>query len=173
MSWRVSFYKADKNEPLTRELDHEDEYGTYENTYINGEEILNNEGTIFWTEKISREEKENPELFEQLWEDPSGDCDYYEVKRPGLKLFIEKYQQHIIKMYEDMLADPDNPLDGINAYAKRKLWNWQHDLVVNLRDDYKFAGVTFSDFYEYTIFNLIYLYHNFDFDNYKLVLYGG
>ena len=97
MSWRVSFYKADKNEPLTRELDHEDEDGTYENTYINGQEILNNEGTIFWTEKISREEKENPELFEQLWEDPSGDCDYYEVKRPGLKLFIEKYQQHIIK----------------------------------------------------------------------------
>ena len=173
MSWRVSFYKADKNEPLTRKLVHEDEDSTYEKTYINGQEILNNEGTIFWTEEISQEEKENPELFEQLWEDPCGDCDYYEVKRPGLKLFIEKYQKHIIKMYEDMLADPDNPLEGINAYAKRKLWNWKHDLVVNLRDDYKFTRVTFSDFYEYTIFNLIYLYHNFDFENYKLVLYGG
>ena len=165
MSWRVSFYKADKNEPLTRKLVHEDEDSTYEKTYINGQEILNNEGTIFWTEEISQEEKENPELFEQLWEDPCGDCDYYEVKRPGLKLFIEKYQKHIIKMYEDMLADPDNPLEGINAYAKRKLWNWKHDLVVNLRDDYKFTRVTFSDFYEYTIFNLIYLYHNFDFEN--------
>ena len=53
MSWRVSFYKADKNEQLTRELDHEDEDGTYENTYINGQEILNNEGTIFWAEEIS------------------------------------------------------------------------------------------------------------------------
>ena len=64
---------------------------------------------------------------------------------------IEAYK----KMYEDMIADPDNPLDGPEGYAKRKLWNWQHNLVINLRDNYKFAGVTFSDFWEYTHLHIL------------------
>lgn len=169
MSWRVSFYRADKDEPIVQ-IDVQDE--SYNDIRINGEEILNNEGTVIWTKEITDEQKNNPELFEKLVD--HEDCDYYNVTKAGLELFIQKYRDHIIQMYEDFLK-PDDEVAGFNLrrYAERKLWNWQHGLILNMWKNYDHIGVTTSDLWEYTIFNLIYLYRNFDFDKYKLVLYGG
>ena len=89
-------------------------------------------------------------------------------------LIIEKYRENIIKMFEQQLVpqNPDSEYSSCEEYTKRKLWSWKHNLEINLDYD-KHIGVTTSSLWEYTIFNLVYLYRNFDFDNYALVLYGG
>ena len=46
MGWRVSWYKADKNEPLKITIDEDG----YENIDINGVMVANNNGTEFWQE---------------------------------------------------------------------------------------------------------------------------
>lgn len=46
MGWRVSWYKADKNEPLKITIDEDG----YEDIDINGEMVANNNGTEFWKE---------------------------------------------------------------------------------------------------------------------------
>ena len=62
MSWRVSFYKANKEQPLIIKPADEDEY---EDVDINGEEIINNEGTRVWQD-MSKEERNNHDLFVDL-----------------------------------------------------------------------------------------------------------
>ena len=171
MSWRVSYYKADKKEPLKKEDEIDEETGEVINSWyeVNGEEILNNEGTQIWLDEISDEEKKNPEYFEEIVEDE--DCDFFRVKKAGLELIINAYKKHIIEMFEYQLnKDPDYA--DCDTYTKMKLWSWKHDLVINLKHS-KEIGVTTSSHWEYTIFNLVYLYQHFDFENYELVLYGG
>jgi hypothetical protein len=51
-----------------------------------------------------------------------------------------------------------------------KVHEWKHHLVVQADADYK---MTYSGSWEYTIFNLIFVYRTFDFDKDMLVLYGG
>lgn len=169
MSWRVSYYKADKTEPLLRVEETEDDGTVVYNGYeVNGEELLNNEGTSIWREDITEEQKNNPQLFSQIIK--SDDYDFYRVKKDGLKLIIEKYEEHIIKMFEGMIAG-NTEYGTLELYAQRKLYMWKHHLELNMKRKNK--GVTNSSLWEYTVFNLVYLYHNFDFDNYELVLYGG
>lgn len=167
MGWRVSFYKADRERPIIVNEPDDDGNGKQ----INGEELLNNEGTVIWTEEITEEQKNNPELFSKLIDDE--DCDYYNVTKSGLELFIQKYREHIINMYEGFLKEDEASRFSLQRYAKRKHFMWSHGLVLNMWKNYDHIGVTTSDLWEYTIFNLIYLYRNFDFENYKLVLYGG
>ena len=48
MSWRVDWYKADRNKPLNI-TNHTDEvYGEWNEIEINGKCICNNNGTEFW-----------------------------------------------------------------------------------------------------------------------------
>lgn len=171
MSWRVSYYKANKEKPVTLVEDKDEETGELIGTYyeVNGEMIINNEGTQIWLDEITDEQKKNPELFTEIVEDE--DCDYFLVTKAGLRLIIEKYRENIIKLFEGQLAQ-DPEYGTCEQYTKRKLWSWKHNLEINLDYD-KHIGVTTSSLWEYTIFNLIYLYRNFDFDNYVLVLYGG
>ena len=187
MSWRVSFYKADINEPIIKEKVRDDETGEEEEIFINGKEILNNEGTAIWKEHITREQKENPELFELLIDPETGE-DYYRVTKVGLRLFIDKYEEEITKSFEDLYATPDvqemketgidtNDVTAedihyveLKEYVHHKLHEWRYHLVSQPDADYK---MTYSGYWEYTIFNLIFIYRTFDFDKDMLVLYGG
>ena len=171
MGWRVSYYQAVKDEPLRLEKEIDESTGEVVSEYyeINGQMIINNEGTEIWLYDITEEQKSNSELFEKLADDP--DCDYYKVTKTGLELIISKYRERIIKMFKGML-DKDPEFGTTDQYAKRKLWMWEHGLELNMKYD-KSLGVTTSSFWEYTVFNLVYLYRNFDFENYNLVLYGG
>ena len=187
MSWRVSFYKADINEPIIKEKVRDDETGEEEEIFINGKEILNNEGTAIWKEHITREQKENPELFELLIDPETGE-DYYRVTKAGLRLFIDKYEEEITKSFEELYATPDvqemketgidtNDVTAedihyveLKEYVHHKLHEWRYHLVSQPDADYK---MTYSGYWEYTIFNLIFIYRTFDFDKDMLVLYGG
>lgn len=187
MSWRVSFYKADKKEPVVWEKVRDDETGEEERPYINGKEILNNEGTAVWKEHISREQKENPELFEQLINPETGE-DFYRVTKAGLRLFIDKYEEEVTKWLEELYAAPDvqemkdNGIDtndvtpddlhlfNLKEYIRHKRFEWKYNFAVKPDEEYKVSN---SDYWEYTIFNLIFVYRTFDFDKDMLVLYGG
>ena len=163
MSWRVSFYKADKTTPIIEVRDEED----YPHKEVNGEQLLNNEGTNIWKEDVSEEEKNNPELFQKLADDP--DYDFYLVTRQGLRLLIEKYNKRVAYVFELMMKG-DLSVGLPEEQIRKKHFFWSHDLVVNMRDD--LFGVTRGDYYEYTIFNLVLLYKTFDFEHYSLVIWG-
>lgn len=170
MSWRVSFYKADKKQPLIIKEDDNPEYPEIE---INGVQIINNEGTKVWQYDITEEEKNNPELFVKLRDD--FDCDYYEFKKKGLELFIRKYEELIINDFKELYNTPeeDDPKEHFKRYLRRKVWEWGQHLTIEKDLDKDQYRVNNSDWFEYTIFNLIHLYKTFDFDNYCLVLWGG
>ena len=68
MGWRVSWYKADKNEPLNITVDEDG----YEEIDINGEQVANNNGTEFWIE-LKRNVDFQKEI-KCLKEHPDNDC---------------------------------------------------------------------------------------------------
>ena len=170
MSWRVSFYKADKKQPLIIKEDDNSEYPEVE---INGVQIINNEGTKVWQYDITEEEKNNPELFVKLRDD--FDCDYYEFKKKGLELFIRKYEELIINEFKELYNTPEEEdlKEHFKSYLRRKVWEWGSHLAIEKDLDKDPYRVNNSSWFEYTIFNLIHLYKTFDFDNYRLVLWGG
>jgi hypothetical protein len=179
MSWRVSFYKADKNEPLI--IKPEDENG-YINVDVNGEQIINNEGTAIWQWHITPEEKENPELFRNLH--PNYDCDYYEITKKGLEVIIRRYEEEIIAGYKELYETPSKEecgeisqdemhLQKLKMHLRHKVWEWGMHLTIETDLDKDIYRVNNSNYWEYTVFNLIHLYKTFDFNKYALVLWGG
>lgn len=168
MGWRLSWYKADKKQPI-KMVEEENEPPYPE---INGEKMLYAEGTGIWWD-IDKETKHNPKYFKELY--PDEDCDYFEVYKDGLKLFIDRYTERIIDVLKEGLKD-DNDRNSrypsIRSYAEEKLKEWEWGLVYHLDDNDKHE-ITSSWKYEYTIFNLIALYKSFDFEKYSLVVYGG
>lgn len=171
MSWRLSWYKVDKNEPL-RIVNEED--GS-EYPEANGEMILWAEGTEVWLD-MPEEYKDNTKYFEELVIDE--DCDYFEVTKEGLKIFIEKYREIIAKAYkEGFKSDEEREFNwpSLKSYDEEKMREWEHGLVYDLdveKGNHQFELAT-SWKYEYTIFNLIAVYKLFDFENYKLIIIGG
>lgn len=169
MSWRLSWYKVDKNEPL-RIITEEDGFKYPE---ANGEMILWAEGTEIWLD-MSDEDKHNPLYFKELWEDE--DCDYYEVTKAGVAKFIEGYRQIIVKAYKEGLkSDEEREFNwpSISNYDNEKMWEWDKELVYDLESSSHEFELATSWKYEYTIFNLIAVYKLFDFDSHKLIVIGG
>ena len=119
MSWRVSFYRANKEQPLI--IKQTDEDG-YEDVDINGEEIINNEGTQVWQD-MSEEERNNHDLFVDLRPDDE-DWDIFLVTKKGLELFIRKYEKENAEMFKNLM----NPLDADWEQVKER----EFKLVFNL-----------------------------------------
>lgn len=171
MSWRLNWYKVDKNEPL-RIIIEEDGFKYPE---ANGEMILWATGTEVWW-NISDEEKRNPLYFRELW--TNEDCDYFEVTKEGVKKFIEAFKQIIINVYKEgkkNIEERDFNWPSIEEYDNEKMREWENDLIYNLdikKGNHNFE-LTTSWKYEYAIFNLIAVYKLFDFENYKLIVIGG
>lgn len=169
MSWRVSFYKADKQHPLVFSEPEEDSYVSVD---VNGEEIINNEGTQVW-QSMSQEERDNEELFICLKPDDE-DFDIFQVTKKGLELFIRKYEKENAEMFKNLANPPDADWELTREeYFKHKMWEWSMHLTVEKDLDKNSYKVTNSSYWEYTIFDLIHLYKTFDFDKYALVLWGG
>lgn len=175
MSWRLDWYKADKENPLKIKIEDNGANENFEYAEINGELLLNSEGTEIWQD-MTKEERNNKELFIELFE--HNDFDYFEVTRKGLELFIEKYRQRISIVYKEAIKSIEDRIPGypsVEDYHISKLIEWEKPLAYDLRDimDKRPYEITTSYKYEYSIFNLIAIYKFFDFENYKLVIYGG
>ena len=107
MGWRVSWYKADKNEPLKITIGKDG----YEDIDINGEMVAYNNGTEFW-EELSRKNEDFQKEIKCLKEHP--DCDYYSITKEGFKMIILAYRQRIIdytKASIDLFEHPEEWLD--------------------------------------------------------------
>lgn len=93
MGWRVSWYKADKNEPIKFITEDYGDGETYTYPEVNGECVANNQGTEFWL-KLKDDEEFKKEI-ECLKED--DDCDYYSITKEGFKQIILAYRERIIE----------------------------------------------------------------------------
>ena len=81
MGWRVSWYQADKENPVTVEqIDDEWSGKTYETGKINGEMIMNNQGTDMWIDLKSNNEDFKKEI-KCLTNDT--DQDFYSITKKG------------------------------------------------------------------------------------------
>lgn len=179
MGWRLHWYKADKENPITIIHDVDDDE-SYDYCEVNGVRILYCEGTEFWID-LPEEEKNNTNYFIKLHSD--DDTETYEVTKEGVKLFIEKYRQRIIKILSEAIKSDDEReinYTSNESYTKQKLSEFNMNLVYDFEEDKDENGnirdqfeITSSWKYEYCIFNLIAIYKLFDFENYKLVVDGG
>ena len=183
MGWRVSWYKADKNEPLI--LTTEDGWTWPE---INGEEVANNQGTEFWQDLKYNDpdfQKEIKCLFE------NEDCDYYSITKEGFKRIILAYRDRIIEYQKQALENEehpellehdwkrcsDTPKTLIEAELREWEWSYLGDnnercyFAIDLKDNS--PRVSGSWKYKYSIFDMIFVYKTFDWDNYTMVVYGG
>lgn len=179
MGWRLHWYKADKENPIT--IIHEvDDDESYDYCKVNGTQILWCEATEDWLD-LSDEERNNTDYFIKLHSDE--DTETYEVTKEGVKLFIEKYRQRIIKILSEAIKSDDERewnYTSNELYTKQKLGEFSMNIAYDLKEYKDKNGnienqfeITSSWKYEYCIFNLIAIYKLFDFENYKLVINGG
>lgn len=187
MGWRVSWYKADKNEPLKITID---ENG-YEDIDINGVMVSNNNGTEFWQELKCKNEDFQKEI-KCLKEHP--DCDYYSITKEGFKMIILAYRQRIIdytKASIDLFEHPEEKemkkhwfTEDLLEMVKRELHEWEYSYKdersgetkyfnINLSKDKDTFGISNSWMYKYAIFDMIEIYKYFDWENDLMVVYGG
>ena len=187
MGWRVSWYKADKNEPLKITID---ENG-YEDVDINGVMVLNNNGTEFWQE-LKCKNKDFQKEIKCLKEDP--DCDYYSITKEGFKMIILAYRQRVIdytKASIDLFEHPEDKemrkhwfTQNLLEMVKEELREWEYTYKdegsgetkyfnIDFTKDKDTFGISGSWMYKYAIFDMIEIYKYFDWENDLMVVYGG
>lgn len=107
-------------------------------------------------------------------------CDYElaEISKEGLKFIIEQYKkynkQHFVELTNSLTtigADIESVIRHLTE--KSKMWEEEESYrsAVNLVHKNKFM-LTNSWTYEYTIFQLVSLYKQFDWDTQSLIVYG-
>ena len=192
MGWRVSWYKADKENPVTVELI-EDEWNgkTFETATINGEMIMNNQGTEMWSNLKLNNEDFKKEI-KCLANDP--DQDFYSITKEGFKMVILAYRDRIIENIKKQIEVHKNPeLKESRGYwwydgnilremeEELQLWEWSYPsddgdvryeniCLHKSKDEF---GISSSWRYKYAIFDMIEVYKYFDWENYTMVVYGG
>lgn len=183
MGWRVSWYKADKQQPLiiTKRED------GYEEVEINGTPIYYDQGTDAWIDL-----KNNPDMqneFKCLKEDP--DIDYYSITKEGFKQIILYYRQKVIKYLKKSIELHKNPdlkcksdyyfVKPLLDIVEEDLREWEQEWGsksgtisysnIDLKDNSNYISSSWT--YKYGIFDMIYLFKTFDWENNELVIYGG
>lgn len=192
MGWRVSWYRADKENPVTVELI-EDEWNgkTFETATINGEMIMNNQGTEMWSNLKLNNEDFKKEI-KCLANDP--DQDFYSITKEGFKMVILAYRDRIIENIKKQIEVHKNPeLKESREYwwydgnilremeEELQLWEWSYPsddgdvryeniCLHKSKDEF---GISSSWRYKYAIFDMIEVYKYFDWENYTMVVYGG
>lgn len=187
MSWRVSWYKADKTEPLKITIDKDG----YEDIDINGVMVANNNGTEFWRE-LKCENKDFQKEIKCLKEHP--DCDFYSITKEGFKMIILAYRQRIIdytKASIDLFEHPEDKgkkqhlfTQDLLKMVKSELNEWEHYYKdersgetiyfnIDLSKDKNTFGISNSWMYKYAIFDMIEIYKYFDWENDLMVVCGG
>lgn len=191
MGWRVSFYRANKENPVTIEhiVDGEMKYDT---ATINDEkEVLYDQGTDIWIELKTNNEDFKKEI-ECLADNP--DEDYYLITKAGFKMIILAYRDRIIENLKKQIEVHKNP----ELKETRDFWRYDGDILRVMEDelhtwewsypsddgDRRYEniclhkskdefGISSSWQYKYAIFDMIEVYKYFDWDNYTMVVYGG
>ena len=187
MGWRVSWYKADKNEPLiiTHEVGKYDD--EWDDVKINGECICHNNGTEFWQNLKYNNEDFKKEI-KCLFDDP--DCDYYSITKEGFKMIILEYRQRVIdymKASLDLYQHPEEKESRKHWFTVDLVQEWEHEIrewehtFLGDNDETCYFNIDLSDkkrvsgswMYKFAIFDMIFIYKTFDWDNYTMVVYGG
>lgn len=188
MGWRVSWYKADKENPVTITRDDGDQY---DSVTINGEQILYDHGTDVWCDLSFNNEEFKKEI-KCLCEHP--DCDYFSITKEGFKMIILGYREKAITYLKKQIEVYKNPelkdsrdywrYDGdLLKVVEHELhtWEWNYPTddgdrryenicLHKTKDEF---GISGSWTYQYGIFDMIEVYKYFDWDNYTMVVYGG
>ena len=191
MGWRVSFYRANKENPVTIEhiVDGEMEYDTA--TINDKKEVLYDQGTDIWIELKTNNEDFKKEI-KCLADNP--DEDYYSITKDGFKMIILAYRDRVIDYLKKQIEIYKNPelketrdfrrYDGdILRVMEDELhtWEWSYPsddgdrryeniCLHKSKDEF---GISSSWQYKYAIFDMIEVYKYFDWDNYTMVVYGG
>lgn len=192
MGWRVSLYKADKENPVT--IEHiVDKYNKmeYDTAEINGEQLMYDQGTDVWLDLKHNNEDFKKEI-KCLADDP--DQDFYSITKEGFKMIILAYREKAITYLKKQIEVYKNPelkdradywrYDGdLLKVVEQELhtWEWSYPTddgdrryenicLHKSKDEF---GISGSWTYQYAIFDLIEVYKYFDWDNYTMVVYGG
>ena len=189
MSWRVSFYEAEKNNPVTIETDNDNNYSYV--SEINGDCIAYDTATDLWC--VLKDNEDFQKEITCLCE--NDDCDYYSITKKGFKMIILEARTRIIEYMKAVLELDENPnlkLTGdirywrkptLREYIEEDLKEWEASYIsdngntsfFNIKLDLpkgKF-GISSSWKYKYAIFDLIEIYKYFDWNNYTMVVWGG
>lgn len=184
MGWRVSYYQADKQQPLNRMTDEDG----YEEVTINGKVVLSESGTEFWLDLKNDEQfkKEITMLKEH------EDNDYYSITKEGFKRIILAYRQRIIEYHRQALENEENP-ELINKDYNRcrqtpkqliqeELKEWEASYKNELNGETMYFNISLTDRnnlvssswkYKYAIFDMIHILKTFDWEKYTMVVFGG
>lgn len=187
MGYRISWYKADKKEPLT--VTEQNDNG-YEDIEINGVKILNNSATESFL-KLRRNSEFQKEI-NCLREHP--DLDFYSITKKGLKMIILDYRERVIEYTKAAIELFEHPEEkdmkkhiftqDLLEMVKSELREWEASYTdektgddryfnIDLSKNKDTFGISGSWYYKYGIYDLIEMYKYFDFENYTLVAYGG
>ena len=187
MGWRVSWYKANKEQPLKITIDDDG----YEEIDINGVMILNNSGTEFWQELRYNNEDFKKEI-KCLKDDP--DMDLYSITKKGFKMMILAYRQRVIdymKAAIDLYEHPEEKemrkhwfTQDLLEMVKQELQEWEYTYKDERSGETKYFNIDFTKgkdtfgisgswMYKYAIFDMIEIYKYFDWENDLMVVYGG
>lgn len=188
MGWRVSWYKADKENPITVKYD---EVEGYDMVTINGKRIMYDQGTDVWCDLSLKNEEFKNEI-KCLHEDP--DCDYFSITKEGFKMIILEYRKKVIENLKKLIEVHKNPklkdksdywrIDGnILRIMEEELHTWEFNYPTDdgdiryenicLHKSKDEFGISSSWTYKYAIFDMIEVYKYFDWKNYTMVVYGG
>lgn len=107
------------------------------------------------------------------------------VPKEAVLSTIEDYRKRIVSFYKSLLMDEDEYLDKINPCddrtryermeqeIKSKLDGWNNKYVFPYSLDENKYPIVISWLYEYTIFELVRIYKETDWDNEYIIHYGG
>ena len=188
MGWRVSWYRADNENPIkTKFIENEG----YEVAEINGELVLSDQGTDIWKELLYNNDDFKKEV-KCLYDDP--DCDYYSITKEGFKMIILAYRERVINNIKKQIDVYNNPelkdtpdywrCDGnLLRLIMEELHIWEFTFPredgsicyenIDINKPKGEFGISGSWTYKYAIFDMIEVYKYFDWDNYTMVVYGG
>ena len=190
MGWRVSFYRADKKNPVIVKQEFDDGE-TYNDITINGEEIMYDQGTDVWCE-LSHSNEDFKKEIKCLQEDT--DRDFFSITKEGFKMMILEYRQKVINTIKKQIEVHKNPAlkDTLEYYGydgdllktmEDELYTWEWSWLrdegsrgyenIELDKPKSQFGISGSWTYKYAIFDMIEVYKYFDWDNYTMVVYGG
>lgn len=97
--------------------------------------------------------------------------EFYVMEKDGLKEIINDYHNQVLDHYTKLKDQPDRYLVPF-IHCRIQTWSKEFDQFPYYldRDPDKCDGfIVSSDYYEYAIFNLVYIYRSFDWENDYLI----
>ena len=113
------------------------------------------------------------------------DCDYYSITKEGFKMIILEYRRRVIDYMKASLNLYNHPeekdSDSLNLVSEweHEIREWESEFIENGETNY--FNIDLSDRnmvsgswkYKFAIFDMIFIYKTFDWENDLMVVYGG